>query len=176
MRRVGMCEKNCRLSSLKLDCLSKKTLSCCLKSFRTESWPQGKAQKTGFEEKRIFSWLQEQALLSEVQGHQKHFFTRQPYSCLGIQFIWPITRQSGYKFTEFLVLSLFHQMQVNVRTHPEHSSAGNTLRHLSVKYFQNRQPCAADPGWFLQLDDLKASHLMLTWNNGWLEMHCGLKC
>lgn len=24
MRRVGMCEKNCRLSSLKLDCLSKK--------------------------------------------------------------------------------------------------------------------------------------------------------
>lgn len=28
---------------------------------------------------------------------------------------------------------------------------------------------------FCKPEDLKASHIMLTWKNGWSEMHCGLK-
>lgn len=102
MWRVGMCEKNCRLSSLKLDCLSKKTLFSCSKLFRPESWPQRKTKKTEFEEEEILSWLQEHVLLFQVKGHQKHSSALQPYNCWGILCICIICSLSNIHLLNFL--------------------------------------------------------------------------
>lgn len=141
MWRVGMCEKNCRLSSLKLDCLSKKH------SFPVQNYsglnPDLKVKQRKLNLKRRAS----------SAGYRSKFSFPKPKRTRNIILhCSPIA--VGVSFVSALsAVSLIPTCQIScppsispdaVRTVLKHSSAGNTARHLSGKHVWSRQPHTAD--------------------------------
>lgn len=142
MWRVGMCEKNCRLSSLKLDCLSKKTLFSCSKLFRTESWPQGKAEKTEFEKDGIFNYLKKGAasifrgrLFFPEAKDTRNIILHCSLVAAGVTFVSALSAIT-------LITTVYTSCP------PHFRSCG---KNCTEKYLWSWQPHAADPVWFCWL-------------------------
>lgn len=168
--KSGYVWKELQTEQLKIGLLEQKnTLFSCSKLFRTESWPQGKAEKNEFEKDGIFNYLKKGAasiyrsrLFSPKAKDTRNIILHCSPIAVGVTFV---SAPSAIIWSP-LPTCLAHPIsEVVVRTVHRNVSEADSPTQLIL-------PGSAG---FCKSRDLKASLVMLTWNNGWTEKHCGLE-
>lgn len=154
--KSGYVWKELQTEQLKIGLLEQKTLFSCSKLFRTESWPQGKAEKTELEKDEIFNSLKKGA----ASIYRSRFFSPKAKDTRNIILhCSPIA--VGVTFVSALsAISLI--TTVCMSCPPYFRSSG---KDCTEKYLWSQHPTQLIPSGsagFCKSRDLKASLLMLT--------------